>query len=417
MAQVLPRNCPRCGTPTVADQRFCANCGLSAEAMQARGGYVMPVQNPQNNPVQPQQLGPQSFQGFQQQTMQPPFQDHQQQNPVLPPFVNQQAAQQYAQPPQAKTTRDFSQKQMRRRRPGRTGILLILLVLVLILAAIFIAVVPSGFRLPGLGKASQPSITTVPINSTATYAGVDITVVNAQQSQSFIDDPNTSNNGMVRLNLQAQNKTSVQANWSYSTIAHLLLPGKSNVAPTYVKEKIGIAPGATQNSIVDFAVPSGDKISQLTLRLGATNEAQVDIPLTGKADLSKYLPKTTRLNGQMVYFGLDWTLTSATSSLNISSQQASKGMRYLTLTLKVDNTLSQVAITGSPYDYIRLKSGQTTVSPSDSTLPVSFATGETGKTGTVTFMAPQNSTAFTLILLSQMKDAGDQATTDFQAAS
>jgi len=278
-------------------------------------------------------------------------------------------------------------------------------------------VVPSGFRLPGLGKASQPSITTVPINSTATYAGVDITVVNAQQSQSFIDDPNTSNNGMVRLNLQAQNKTSVQANWSYSTIAHLLLPGKSNVAPTYVKEKIGKAPGATQNSIVDFAVPSGDKISQLTLRLGATNEAQVDIPLTGKADLSKYLPKTTRLNGQMVYFGLDWTLTSATSSLNISSQQASKGMRYLTLTLKVDNTLSQVAITGSPYDYIRLKSGQTTVSPSDSTLPVSFATGETGKTGTVTFMAPQNSTAFTLILLSQMKDAGDQATTDFQAAS
>jgi hypothetical protein len=385
--------------------------------MQARGGYVMPVQNPQNNPVQPQQLGLQSFQGFQQQTMQPPFQDHQQQNPVHPPFVNQQAAQQYAQPPRAKTTRDFSQNQTRRRRPGRTGILLILLALVLILATIFIAVVPSGFHLPGLGKVSQPSITTVPINSTATYAGVDITVVNAQQSQSFIDDPNTSNDGMVRLNLQAQNKTSVQANWSYSTIAHLLLPGTSDAAPTYVKEKIGIAPGATQNSIVDFAVPSGDKISQLTLRLGATNEAQVDIPLTGKADLSKYLPKTTKLNGQMVYFGLNWTLTSATSSLNISSQQASKGMRYLTLTLKVDNTLSQVAITGSPYDYIRLKSGQTTVPPSDSTLPVSFATGETGKTGTVTFMAPQNSTAFTLILLSQTKNGGDQATTDFQIAS
>ena len=364
----------------------------------------MPVQNPQNNPIQPQQLGPQSFPGFQQQ------------NPVHPPFVNQQAAQQYAQPPQAKTTRDFSQKQTRRRRPGRTGILLILLALVLILAAILIAVVPSGFHLPGLGKVSQPSITTAPINSTATYAGVDITVVNAQQSQSFIDDPNTSNDGMVRLNLQAQNKTSVQENWSYSTIAHLLLPGKSNVAPTYVKEKIGIAPGATQSSIVDFAVPSGDKISQLTLLLGATNEAQMDIPLTGKADLSKYLPKTTRLNGQTVYFGLNWTLTSATSSLNINGQQASKGMRYLTLTLKVDNTLSQVAITGSPYDYVRLKSGQTTVSPSDSTLPVSFATGETGKTGTVTFIAPQNSTAFTLILLAQTKNAGDPATMDFQIA-
>jgi hypothetical protein len=34
----------------------------------------------------------------------------------------------------------------------------------------------------------------------------------------------------------------------------------------------------------------------------------------------------------------------------------------------------------------------------------------------VTFMAPQNSTAFTLILLSQTKNAGDQATMDFQIA-
>ena len=350
MVQVLPRNCPRCGTPTVAGQRFCANCGLSAEAMQA------------------------------------------------------------------KTTRDFSQKQTQRRRPGRTGILLTLLALVLIFVAIFIAVVPLGLRFPGLSRGSQPSITTVPINSTVTYAGVDITVVNAQQSQSFVDDPETSNDGMVRLKLQAQNKTSVQVNWSCYNITQLLLPGKSSIKPTYVKEKTSIAPGTTQTSVVDFAVPGNDKISQLTLQLGAANEAQMDIPLTGKADLSKYQPETTRLNGQMFYFGLNWTLTSAATSLNISGQQASKGMRYLTLTLKVDNTLSQIAITGSPYDYIRLKSGQTIVSPRDSTLPVSFATGETGKTGTVTFLAPQNSTILTLILLSQTKDPGDQATTDFRVA-
>jgi hypothetical protein len=372
--------------------------------MQASDGYVQPVQNPQYNPAQLQQMNPQSFHG------------QQQQNPIQPPFVNQQASQQYSQPSQAKTTRDFSEKQTRRRRPRRTAFLLILLVMVLILAAIFIAVAPSGFHLPGVGSASQPPITTMPVNSTVTYAGVDITVLNAQQSQSFLNDPHTSNDGMVRLNLQAQNKTSVQENWSYYNIAQMLLPGKGSTKPTYVKEKIGIAPGATQTSFVDFAVPTGDKISQLTLQLGAANEAQMDIPLTGQANLNKYQPQTSRINGQMLYFGLNWNLTSATSSLSLNGQQASKGMRYLTLTLKVDNTLTQIAITGSPYDYIGLKSGQTTISPSDSTLPVSFAKGETGKAGTVTFLAPQNSAAFTLLLLAQAKDPGDQASIDFQIA-
>jgi hypothetical protein len=298
------------------------------------------------------------------------------------------------------------------------GMLLVVVAVVLIVVAVFITEMPFGFHLPTLGNTntSQPPIATVPINSTVTYAGVDITVVNAQQSQSFLNDPNTSNDGMVRLNLQAQNKTSVQENWSYYSIAQLLVPGKGSIKPTYVKEKTGIAPGATQTGSIDFAVPGSDKISQLTLQLGAANEAQMDIPLTGKANLSKYSPQKTSLNGQMLYFGLNWTLTSATSRLSISDQQASKGMRYLTLTLKVDNTLSQIAITGSPYDYIRLKSGQTTVSPKDSTLPVSFALGETGKTGTVTFLVPQNSTAFTLILLAQTKGSTDQATTDFRVA-
>lgn len=404
MVQVLPRNCPRCGTPTVAGQRFCAGCGLSVEAMQISDGHVQPAQNPQYNPVQPQQMNPQSLHG------------QQQQDPLQPPLVNQQPVQQHFQPSQPKTTRDFSEKQARRRRPRRTAFLLILLAAILILAAIFIAVAPFGFRLPGLGRASQPPITTISIDSTVTYAGVDITVLNAQQSQSFLDDPHTSSDGMVRLNLRAQNKTSLQENWSYYNIAQLLVPGKGSTKPAYVKEKAGIAPGATQTGFVDFSVPASDKISQLTLQLGAANEAQLDIPLSGRADLNKYQPQTTRLNGSMLYFGLNWTLTGATTSFSRNGQQASKGMRYLTVMLKVDNTLSQIAITGSPYDYIRLKSGQATISPTDSTLPVSFAEGETGKAGTVAFLVPQNSTAFTLLLLAQPKDSGDQASTDFQIA-
>ena len=156
------------------------------------------------------------------------------------------------------------------------------------------------------------------------------------------------------------------------------------------------------------------KISQLSLRLGAMNEAQMDIPLTGHADLHKYAPKTVNLNSQMTYLGLNWTLVSATSQLSIAGQQASKGTSYIIVTLKVDNTLSQGAIPGSAYDYIRLKSDSTIALPKSTTLPVLFEAGETGKTGTVTFLGPQSSSVYTLILLPQ--GGTEQATTDFQFA-
>ncbi len=89
-------------------------------------------------------------------------------------------------------------------------------------------------------------------------------------------------------------------------------------------------------------------------------------------------------------------------------------MLYLVLTLSVDNILSQQAIPGSAYDYIRLQAGNTTFTPKDTTLPVSFDTGATGKTGTVTFLAPQGTTAFTLMFLAQ--GGSDAASIDFQLA-
>ena len=141
------------------------------------------------------------------------------------------------------------------------------------------------------------------------------------------------------------------------------------------------------------------------------------IPLTGGADLSKYQPRSINLNGQMLYFGLNWTLTNATSSLGLDGQQAARGMRYITVTLKVDNTLSQIAVTGSPYDYIRLKFGNTTASPKNTTLPVSFNVGAMGQTGTVSFLVPQHTQAFTLFLVPQSRDtSSDKDSTDFQLA-
>jgi hypothetical protein len=260
----------------------------------------------------------------------------------------------------------------------------------------------------------QPPITTTSIGTTVTYAGVEITVLKAQQSQSFLDDANSSTSGMVRAQFQAHNLTAVPVKLKYTSITQLVLPGGRVISPVYVRSDVGVAPGVIRASFVDFAVPATVKVDQLTLRLGAANEAQMDIPLTGHADVSKYAPKTTNLHGQLQYLGLDWTLVSATSQVSVDGRQASRGMRYVTIALKVDNTLSQLVIAGSCYDYARLKAANVTVAPVNTTLPVSFAVGASGKTGTITFLAPQNATTMTLVFASKSNSGFDQTSVDIQ---
>src|SRR5579883_2216662 len=190
MAQVLPPVCPRCGAPVVAGERFCPNCGLSAGAM----GMT-------------------------------PNQAHSSLSPV---------------PPQ------------KHRSPNRVGCILLLVVVLIVLgAAAYAATVLWNVHLPGIG--GQPQITTQNLGQTVPYAGVDVTLLNAQQSQSFADDPHTANDGMIRLNVQE----------------------KKRVKPAYVKSLVSLAPGVSATNVIDFAVPSSDSISQLTLLLGRDSEAQM----------------------------------------------------------------------------------------------------------------------------------------------
>ena len=100
-----------------------------------------------------------------------------------------------------------------------------LVVLLFVLGAIVYAFAGFlGVALPGFVLV-QPSITTTAINSSVPYAGVDVTILNVQQSQSFLNDPNTNSNGMVRLNLKEQNPTDIKVAWSYATIARLAYAG------------------------------------------------------------------------------------------------------------------------------------------------------------------------------------------------
>lgn len=457
MAQALPRYCPRCGTPTREKLRLCPTCGLPAAAMLNRPGGPGENSNPQGATPEPARIVPTPWQIQQENqpyrpAMPPMQQDFPPPNagaspvpPANPGFSNQPASNPGAWPEQDATLAapmqpawDAPRNPNMQAQPWnsparpmsppprvdvppppargkrRLGVVLVLLVVLLALGGGgYLAFSMLGGHIPGLGIGQAP-IKTINLNTPFNYAGIDITLLNAQQAQNFVDDPHSASDGMLRLNLQEQNKTTEQINWNYYDGARLLVQGKAAAAPVYVKAKGGIAPAATQTSSIDFVVPNGGTLSKISLQLGTSKEAQIQIPLTGSPDLSQYQPKTHQQNKTLTYFGLNWTLTGSTTSLNTPGQQAANGMEYLTLALKVDNTLSQQAITGSPFDYMRIKAGGKTSSPVSTTVPVSFATGETGQTGTVTFLVPQNTSSATLILLSQDPGGSGQASADFQ---
>lgn len=151
----------------------------------------------------------------------------------------------------------------------------------------------------------------------------------------------------------------------------------------------------------------------MTLVLGTSQEAQITIPLTGKANLSAFQAKTVNLNKPISYEGLNWTLQSATETLSIAGKQASAGMRYVILSFKVDNPTSSNIAIGLTNEYMRLKGGGATNSPVDTTLPLYVNANTSGATGTVSFLMPENNTAYTLIFLAVQGYSNVQVNTDF----
>ncbi|QBD82418.1 hypothetical protein EPA93_43170 [Ktedonosporobacter rubrisoli] len=320
--------------------------------------------------------------------------------------------------PPSPTPSALSAPQAKKRRMARPliGLILVSVMIVVGTAGYFCAPLV-GLRVPDLLHIvpTQTPIRTVAINALVTYAGVDVTVLKVQQSQNFVDDPNTSQTGMVRIFLQGLNKASIPVNVPYANVVQLVLPDGKKVAPTYTRANvIGILPGARQQGLVDFAVAGNINIRQLVLQIGASDEAQMGVPLSGQADaLNEYKPKISQLNGKVQYQGLDWTLLKATSQMYLDGKQAQQGMHYVTLTLKLDNTLAQAAIVGSAYDYMRLQAGGVTALPQYASLPLALEEGASGKTGSITFMVPQNATDLTLLMLTRQKEGFKQATLDF----
>ena len=445
MSQMSEHHCPKCGISITADQRFCTNCGTVLEAQApppSQYGAQPPSQSyPYSQQTPPYAQQPQQMQPYAQQQVPSYAQSPQQQ---VPPYAQQQQPQN--QSPIAEAfgalgllflLRGFGGRRYAGYRPQRQrssccGCLVLLVVLFLCLG------VPSLYyasktSLNSFSKSlnysssssnssdnssssitTQPPITITQINQTVPYHGADITIVNVKQSKAFLDDRNAGTTGVVRLNIKENNTSTSSARFLYSDSARLILPDKTSVAPTNDQQFIGPDAGVSRTNWLDFPVPTSIQISQLMLQLGKETEAQETIPLTGKANLAQYQPKTAQLNVPTQYAGLTWTITSATASLSFKGQQADKGMQFIIVTLKVDNPTSQ-DFRGYYGDYMRLKSGDATSAPTgDATLPLSFAAGSTGTTGDVIFTMPSSSTSYTLIFLNTPAYQFNQATANFQ---
>lgn len=168
----------------------------------------------------------------------------------------------------------------------------------------------------------------------------------------------------VRVNLKEQGTAQDGSFFDYMESFHLVLPDKSVVALENSQSDTGPDQAVVRTNWLDFGTDAQVYLTKLTLLVGASGEAQMNIPLQSGADLSSYQPKTTTLNKPFLYAHMNWTLVSATTALSFDGNQAKTGQIYITLNFRTDNN-SNYEFFAFGGGFMRLQSGSTVVSPDD----------------------------------------------------
>lgn len=429
-----PKVCSACGTALVPDQVFCSRCGTKVGVdngpthRASESSFIPPPPPP--NPSNPYAMGPDT--------------PHYQSGPSHQGYSSPYESGPDYRPPQQQPTPSFAQPPQRRGR-GNVGVILLLVVLVLGITGYFTwnALNSRGTATSGTTTSSSGASTTngttattaggssagttsdvktTPINKTVTYADDTITILDVKQAKSFTDEKTSGD--MLRIDVKEQtgDKAPYFGTYGYSSGFHVILPSGDSVQVANIQASDTPIPvpaaQISRTNWIDFAVPVTTPIEQITLRLGNPNEHQIDIPLTSSADVSKYQSRTATLNKLIHWGGLNWTLTTASWQLSAQGNQADKDMAYVVLSFKVDSAPAGGYLDQAVGDAFRLTADASTTNASKyNTFPQTIAAGESGKTGTVGFLVPQDSTKYTLVM--PVYDRGGitsttQITTDFQ---
>jgi hypothetical protein len=423
MMQQPTQSCPNCRSPLVPGQRFCANCGttidIGANKLTEHGPSSIEQMDTRMStpPPPPQQMFQQRYE---------PVQEHQSPPAYQPPPIGYQPPPQYAQP----------QKDSSKSVLGQIGcgfIVVIGVILALCGTASYFAyawvrdlgassntTTSRNTTNTTSGNQANATATTatiqedVPLNVVITYAQVKMTLLKAQLSN-FTKETHPEQPGVLRLYLKEEN-TSKGGNFLYSDMMRIITPEGTSIPPT--GNKYSISPGANSSRLdnwIDFPVPLNVKVNQLILRLGQDVDAQMDVPLKQQADVSKYATKSVKLDKQTQYEGVAWTMTGASMQWSADGKQAPKGKIYVVVTLKMDNN-STKGFARYPGDYMRLKAGETTSPLESFTIPTYVEKGQTGATGTCTFLMPQGNTNFTLLFLASTLPDSQDTSIEFQIA-
>jgi hypothetical protein len=298
---------------------------------------------------------------------------------------------------------------------------------ILVIAALIV-----GIRniLPGShAKIVQPAktsneppapVTTLQVQRQAPYAGLDITVINAQYATTFVDDNIRPGPATVRLNLKVENHSADQPKIIYYDCTRLLVPGAQPIAPTNTSLAGSPKPGSAETGWIDFAVPQNTALDTLTLQLGSTaiSEALVDIPFTGPFANNRYENKTYPEHATLLYnfqgHALHYHLTSIEARFSYQGSQCKVGQQFYVFNFNVDNPDAVNVSPGFGFDYLRLVVNGYSQPPIDNSLPDSFKAGANGISGHVVFTGPANMHSFTLGFLAQ-DNSDEQQNYDVQA--
>lgn len=307
----------------------------------------------------------------------------------------------------------------RKRMPS----LWILLSIIMIVGVVILVVVSSvaGYWIQNIQSTiNQPPtpvpVTTIAVQRTALYAGLDMTVINVQYAPVFPDDDIHSGPATLRLNMRVANHSGEQARVLYYTIAHLLIPTQKPLLPTNVHLTDGPKPGGNETGWLDFAVAKGLNLDTLALQLGSTttNEALVTIPFKGAFDPGRYANKVSHPNATISYnyYGrlLIYHLASVEMRYAYQGVQCKAGQQFYVLNFQVDNGGSQDVNPGLGFDYMRLVVNGYSQPPIDNTLPATFKAGAKRVAGRVVFAAPAGMRTLTIGFLPQT--GGAQQNTD-----
>jgi hypothetical protein len=255
------------------------------------------------------------------------------------------------------------------------------------------------------------------LNLSTIYASDQITFTSIQQAATFDDDVFTTfkdHSNFVRINFKEQQLAKHTSFFSYRESFHLILPDKSVLSPAKAQATIAPDQEVVRTNWVDFGTDGKIDLSQLILRVGTSDENQMDVPLKTGADLTKYQPKTTTLNTSFQYALIPWKLTSATQSLYFDGKQAKTGQIYITVSLIANNT-SQNSL--YLYNFLRLQSGDSVTSPDYGSNLDNFDSVKANTTniqGSATFLATPSS-KYTLILRASSDQTFNEQKVNFQA--